>query len=138
MDPQHVDTGSLVTVDILLTDGFEGGRFSTTHDDGAVTRPPFERPGDVVIFSSAQRHHVTRVTSGVRQVLVLEFWSGEPRSCPHRCSQRVGACRGAPRDAAEFFDACMEQTFFLGIDEAAMCAAMDALRGDSRGGGGPG
>mmetsp|Transcript_11010 Transcript_11010/g.32856 ORF Transcript_11010/g.32856 Transcript_11010/m.32856 type:complete len:237 (+) Transcript_11010:156-866(+) len=92
-DPTHVDAGSLVTVDVLLSDGFEGGAFTTTEAGRAASHADvFRAPGDAVLFVSAKAHHVARVESGERRVLVLEFWDGVPRGCPHRCEEPDGAC----------------------------------------------
>ncbi|KAG8457606.1 hypothetical protein KFE25_002270 [Diacronema lutheri] len=76
-DPEHRDHGSLVTVDVMLSDAgaFEGGHFSTFDAAGARVRHEFGR-GTALVFLSLKRHGVTPVLSGRRQVLVLEFWQG--------------------------------------------------------------
>ena len=55
------------------------------------TSPTFEQ-GDAVIFPSHKYHTVVPVLSGRRRTLILEFWCGEERVCPHRCEQHWGAC----------------------------------------------
>lgn len=93
----HMDTGSLYTVDIMLssTNDFEGGSFITdSHDyssgannDTSVLHNQvevFER-GDAIVFISHKQHSVTPITSGTRCVLVLEFWEGSACQKPHRC-----------------------------------------------------
>ena len=74
-DPQHVDAGSLVTVDVLLEDAFEGGAFRTPEANGRVASHDrvFKNKGDLVCFLSLKRHHVDRVVAGERRGLVLEF-----------------------------------------------------------------
>jgi len=49
--------------------------------------------GDALCFVSHKYHCVTPVTKGLRQVLVLEFWRGEERTCGHRCETLHGACK---------------------------------------------
>ena len=128
-DPSHVDAGSLVTVDVMLTNTFEGGCFCTSERDGPVHRhPEFKGIGDTVFFPSTQRHHVERVTTGPRQVLVLEFWSGEPRVCAHRCPQRHGPCREIIHDPIGRQKSFFDSTFFDSIDEDVLreaCLALD-------------
>ena len=53
--------------------------------------PTFEQ-GDAIIFPSHKYHTVVPVLSGRRRTLILEFWCGEERLCPHRCEQHWGAC----------------------------------------------
>ncbi|KAH8097457.1 hypothetical protein JL720_348 [Aureococcus anophagefferens] len=70
---QHYDQGSLVTVDIMLSDAaaFEGGQFSTLEED--------------------DYHCVAPVDAGERRVFVAEIWEGEARDCAGRCVQPAGA-----------------------------------------------
>lgn len=91
---QHIDSGSLWTFDLLLAQpdvDFSGGALCTPEVDGSVLAHSFGR-GDALVFPSHKRHHVRPVTWGFRQVLVIEFWHGEERTCAHRCLQRWGAC----------------------------------------------
>ena len=137
----HYDSGSLWTVDIMLSDtgSFEGGELVTTvrtplggeavpavggsaNDefavreapsaaeggeglladeaalfDYAVTPVPMEgavtvahekqafEQGDCLVFLSHKWHSVTPLLSGVRNVLVLEFWEGPTCVLAHRC-----------------------------------------------------
>lgn len=76
-DPQHRDHGSLITVDVMLSDSaaFEGGEFATYGPTGEKVHHAFER-GTGLVFLSLKRHGVEPVLSGVRKVLVLEFWQG--------------------------------------------------------------
>ena len=102
----HYDSGSLWTVDIMLSDvaDFEGGFLITTvrapqeaASDGGVGGTPsqlavkethkkhrFEQ-GDCLVFMSHKWHSVTPLVSGVRNVFVLEFWEGPPCFGNHRC-----------------------------------------------------
>jgi hypothetical protein len=105
-DPHHCDHGSLVTVDVMLHRpgmDFEGGAFCTWRD-GSVTQHTDFGLGDAVVFVSHKKHHVERVTSGVRKVLVMEFWQGPASVCPHRCRDPSGNCtfktKSAPPKAA--------------------------------------
>jgi len=100
--PEHIDLGSLWTLDIMLSDpgqDFKGGQFCTLEADGCLRRHEFGR-GDAVTFVSHKRHCGMPVTHGRRQVLVLEFWHGEQRNCAHRCCQRWGDCNSQVRDHA--------------------------------------
>lgn len=63
--------------------------------DGSRNRPPFEQ-GDCILFPSHKYHSVTTVTSGLRRTLIVEFWVGEERRCPHRCEQHWGQCDYCP------------------------------------------
>ena len=90
----HFDEGSLLTIDCMLSDpttDFAGGVFETLEPDGELKPHAFER-GDVQVFRSHKYHCVSPVTSGARNVLVIELWDGEERRCAHRCEQRTGRC----------------------------------------------
>jgi len=92
-DPRHFDSGSVVTVDVLLGDGslFEGGGLMTLEADGSMLRHTFER-GDALVFPSYKYHTVEPIEAGVRQALVLEFWNGDAKGCNHRCDVARGDC----------------------------------------------
>lgn len=93
-DVHHLDSGSLWTFDVMLAEpdkDFGGGTFGTLEPDERVLPHSFGC-GDAVIFPSHKKHHVQPVSWGHRQVLVIEFWHGEERTCAHRCLQRWGAC----------------------------------------------
>ncbi|CAK0875075.1 unnamed protein product [Prorocentrum cordatum] len=93
--PDHVDVGSLWTLDVMLSrpgEDFDGGEFRTLEADGDLKAHEFGF-GDAVAFVSHKRHCVAPVTRGRRQVMVIEFWHGEERDCAHRCCQRWGSCR---------------------------------------------
>lgn len=87
-DPKHYDLNSLLTMDMMLSNecDFEGGQFQTEEADGSFKQYKFEK-GDALIFVSHKPHCVNRVRSGRRNVLVLEFWYGPERQCPHRCEK---------------------------------------------------
>ena len=93
-DPRHHDVGSLVTIDILLSEpgkDFTGGAFTTLEADGATKAHDFggrERSvaGDGLLFVSHKYHSVQAVISGVRRVLVIELWVGPNTTCNHRCN----------------------------------------------------
>jgi hypothetical protein len=103
-NPDHFDGGSLVTVDILLTEqseNFSGGGFATSEADGQMqTYPEFCHKGDALVFVSHKRHSVRPVTSGRRAVLVAELWRGAACECAHRCTFRDGSCCYSPALAA--------------------------------------
>ena len=92
VDPTHYDTGSCVTIDIMLQAPISGGHFQTL-EDGVTKVHPFE-VGDALIFPSHKYHSVQKVETGTRQVLILEYWVGEERFCSHRCLKHFGGCNG--------------------------------------------
>lgn len=92
---QHMDHGSLVTIDVMLSDpsrDFEGGTFQTLEPDGRLRQheAEFARKGDCLVFCSHKPHCVAPVSRGCRQVLVCELWEGDEKPCPHRCERRRG------------------------------------------------
>ena len=91
--PKHIDYGSLMTLDIMLshTSEFEGGIFQTLEADGSFASHPFER-GDALIFQSHKYHSISPVTWGRRNVFIAEIWEGLARRCPRRCTEPWGAC----------------------------------------------
>ena len=91
---KHYDSGSIVTLDVLLSDAseFEGGHLQMMEPDGSKTRPTFEQ-GDAIVFPSHKYHTVVPVSKGRRRTMILEFWCGEERTCPHRCEQHWGHCQ---------------------------------------------
>ena len=91
-DPMHFDSGSIVTLDVMLDEADEGGHFETLEADGAMRRHAFER-GDAIVFPSYKYHSVAQVTKGLRRVLVLELWQGDEKLCDHRCTVARGDCR---------------------------------------------
>ena len=73
-DPRHFDGGSLVTVDVMLSErsDFAGGDLATLEcDETLMPHGPWEQ-GDALIFPSHKYHCVTPVRQGLRQVLVIE------------------------------------------------------------------
>lgn len=82
---RHCDQGSLVTVDILLTDPseIEGGVLQTLEPDGELTSHTWAQ-GDALIFLSHKYHSVSELTRGTRQVLVCELWQGTDNLTPSR------------------------------------------------------
>jgi len=110
--PKHMDYGSLMTLDILLspTSQFEGGQFQTLEADGRMATHPFER-GDALVFQSHKYHSVTPLTSGRRNVFIAELWEGLERRCPRRCTEPWGACYCAFRHPAIYHrhDSYMER-----------------------------
>ena len=48
-DPRHYDSGSVVTIDVMLSDNFEGGHMQTLEADGELHTHTFNR-GDALIF----------------------------------------------------------------------------------------
>lgn len=59
-DPKHVDSGSLLTMSILLNEPseFEGGVFTTLEADGSVTSFTDVQRGDALVFVSEKWHSV--------------------------------------------------------------------------------
>lgn len=87
-DPKHYDLNSLLTMDIMLSEegAFEGGDLQTEEADGTLKKYEFKQ-GDALVFVSHKPHCVGRVRAGKRNVMVLEFWYGAERQCPHRCER---------------------------------------------------
>ena len=94
----HYDAGSLVTIDVMLSDAsdFEGAAFQTLEADGTLRPHAFDR-GDAVIFQSHKPHCVSELRAGQRRVLVMELWEGEERQCAHRCEKHHGPCAYSAR-----------------------------------------
>ena len=90
-DMDHYDEGSLVTIDILLEAAGSGGIFQTVEPGGALCTHDFCQ-GDALVFCAHKYHRVSPVTSGRRQVLVVELWDGDERQCGHRCPHHRGDC----------------------------------------------
>jgi hypothetical protein len=91
---RHYDHGSLVTIDIMLSDSnsFSGGAFETSEPGDYLLEHPFEK-GDLLLFLSHKYHCVSPVTRGTRNVLVAELWEGDERIPEDgRCDQRHGVC----------------------------------------------
>ena len=82
---RHVDQGSLLTIDILLTEPseIEGGVLQTLESDGELRRHSWEQ-GDALIFLSHKYHCVSELKRGTRQVLVCEIWQGTENLAPTR------------------------------------------------------
>ena len=94
----HYDAGSLVTIDVMLSDAsdFEGAAFQTLEADGTLRPHAFDR-GDAVIFQSHKPHCVSELRAGQRRVLGMELWEGEERQCAHRCEKHHGPCAYSAR-----------------------------------------
>tara|TARA_B110001452_G_scaffold21212_1_gene17029 strand:+ start:1178 stop:1855 length:678 start_codon:yes stop_codon:yes gene_type:complete len=77
LDVDHRDTGSVVSMSVLLSDAaqLEGGRFVTWAADGVPVQHEVAQ-GDAVVFSSERVHNVSTLKSGIRHSLVLELWRG--------------------------------------------------------------
>ena len=82
---RHCDHGSLITVDIILTNPaeFEGGVLQTLEPGGELLNHEWEQ-GDALVFLSHKFHCVSELTRGTRQVLVLELWQGSENLSPSR------------------------------------------------------
>ena len=128
----HYDLGSIITVDVRLSQAgsYCGGEFRTVEADNSVRGhgANFASPGDALAFVSHKRHHVSEVTLGERQVLVVEYWKGEPRTCAHRCTQRSGPCEDIFIRDEDAKAAVAADCFFsmLGTDALAALDALDA------------
>ena len=103
-DRKHFDGGSLITVDIMLSDPengdftgadfatLESGNCSSSSESPYLQKHSFNQ-GDALVFQSHKFHCIQPLKSGRRKVLVLEFWEGDERTCAHRCTKRSGQCR---------------------------------------------
>ena len=91
---KHHDTGSLITVDFMLSAAtdFVGGDFQTLEADGSLLKHSFEQ-GDLTAFVSHKFHAVGPIDSGRRNVMIVEFWRGPQRQCAHRCLCQTGECK---------------------------------------------
>ena len=86
--PVHADYGSLITINLMLSDisEYEGGVFQTLEPGGSLLAHTFER-GDALVLLSHKWHAVSQLEAGRRNILVSEIWEGLPRRCPQRCDQ---------------------------------------------------
>jgi len=68
----HADTKSVYTISVALTDAanYEGGHFRLTSDQVLWKAARLSS----VVFFSEEAHGVTQVTSGDREVFVVEYW----------------------------------------------------------------
>jgi predicted 2-oxoglutarate/Fe(II)-dependent dioxygenase YbiX len=75
----HRDTGSLLTISMLLTDPDDvvGGTFVTCCRAGGKHVAHLVARGDALLFFSEKLHNVTPVSAGVRHSLVIELWQGK-------------------------------------------------------------
>jgi alkylated DNA repair dioxygenase AlkB len=76
----HMDKSSTVTLLAMLSDSSEYSGGILQHESRGVVHDTHLRRGDVAVYRSHQRHHVTRVTSGERVSLAIEFWHINPQS----------------------------------------------------------
>jgi hypothetical protein len=78
MDAGHVDSGSSLTMSVMLTEptSLQGGEFVTWDGNGA---PVLHRlgQGDAILFRSEDVHNVRPVLAGTRQTLIIELWMGK-------------------------------------------------------------
>jgi len=99
-DPRHYDMDSLVTLDVLCAEpkeDFEGGELRTLESDGSLKEQSFGFL-EVLVFQAHKYHQVAPVTRGRRRALVLEFWDGPARACPHRCISFEERCPLEPEE----------------------------------------
>lgn len=82
-DRGHRDTGSLLTMSVLLSSpsSFEGAAFSVLRGEGSENERWVEitdvaSPGDAVIFPSELVHNVATLTKGTRRSCVVELHEG--------------------------------------------------------------
>jgi len=93
-EEKHYDSGSLITMDIMLadpTEDFQGGVINFPEHEpgvGGGARMGQVKKGDAVFFLSHKYHNVEPVTGGTRRVLVAELWEGGEKQCQHRCHDR--------------------------------------------------
>ena len=77
-DADHCDTGSVLTMSVLLADpaGYDGGDFRVRRAGGRwETVGPLEA-GDAVLFPSELVHNVRPIERGFRSSLVVELYEG--------------------------------------------------------------
>jgi hypothetical protein len=111
----HMDKSSTVTLLAMLSDSNEYSGGILQHESRGVVHDTHLRRGDVAVYRSHQRHHVTTVTSGERVSLAIEFWHINPRSAVQLHGGINGALeRGIKTDGrpelshpiAPYFDLC--------------------------------
>ena len=98
-DPRHYDMDSLITVDVMCSEpgqDFLGGQLQTLEVDG-LKEHSFKL-FDVLVFQAHKYHCVAPVVKGCRCALVLEFWDGPQRVCPHRCTSFERFCPLRPSE----------------------------------------
>mmetsp|Transcript_16968 Transcript_16968/g.41122 ORF Transcript_16968/g.41122 Transcript_16968/m.41122 type:complete len:154 (-) Transcript_16968:155-616(-) len=73
--PGHRDTGSELTISVLLSDSqqVQGGDFVTYTPSGQPVAHRMDR-GDAILFNSMSLHNISTVTAGIRKSLVVELW----------------------------------------------------------------
>lgn len=96
-EQEHFDKGSMVTVDIMLQEAEGGGELMTLEEEEGLMVHDFT-VGDAVVFVSHKYHMVAPVAKGERRVMVCEIWSGEERTCGHRCELLQGECDFDPSE----------------------------------------
>ena len=83
---QHYDSGSTVTIDIMLSDpaaeDFEGGRFQTLEADGELV-PHRSEMGDAQVFVSHKYHFVAPLPAGAAAA-VQHADRGSAEGCSRR------------------------------------------------------
>ena len=81
MDPDHKDSGSSLTLSVLLTDPstLRGGEFLTWqgHPSTGMAVAHALGQGDGILFRSEDYHNVRPVTAGTRETLIIELWVGQ-------------------------------------------------------------
>ena len=70
----HADSKSVFSMSVALTNDYEGGSFYLASSSKLFRAPSI---GSAIVFFSESKHAVSPVTSGLRQVLVIEFWTEE-------------------------------------------------------------
>ncbi|KAL1495966.1 hypothetical protein AB1Y20_014607 [Prymnesium parvum] len=78
-DPQHRDSGSLLTLSVLLSEpsSYTGAKFTyiSVGSSEEVVEPQLSC-GDGVLFVSEKRHNVSTLETGVRHSFIIELWEG--------------------------------------------------------------
>lgn len=114
-DPRHYDMDSLVTVDVMCSApgiDFLGGQLQTLEVEG-LKEHRFQLY-EILIFQAHKYHCVAPVVQGCRRALVLEFWDGPARRCPHRCTSFERFCPQEPQKRHSQQEKCEEQKKALG------------------------
>eukprot|EP00930_Biecheleria_cincta_P045435 TRINITY_DN31308_c0_g1_i1.p1 TRINITY_DN31308_c0_g1~~TRINITY_DN31308_c0_g1_i1.p1 ORF type:complete len:244 (-),score=27.51 TRINITY_DN31308_c0_g1_i1:408-1139(-) len=91
-DPHHVDEGSLITLDVMLSrpsTDFGGGDFCTLEGVGNNFDKHYFGQGDAILFVSHKMHCIRHVHRGRREVLVVELWEGAPGCTDCRSESRA-------------------------------------------------
>lgn len=84
----HQDSGSVVTLNVMMSesDEYEGGQLQYAYPVGSCgdVHNVTMKKGGVSVYYSMTDHRVTPLTTGRREVMVMELWDRAANSYPAR------------------------------------------------------